>query len=84
MPTTIQTLGLDVETYTVKRLVAALRRLKSTQDVQIRGVYREVPGICQVFVQTTKTVDELDAWAYGTSAGCGVVGIFIIEPAPMV
>ena len=84
MSTTIQTLGLDVETYTVKRLVAALRRLKSTQDVQIGGVYREVPGICQVFVQTTKTADELDAWAYGASVGCGVVGIFIIEPAPMV
>lgn len=68
-------LGIDVRTKDKARLMARLRGLVSTVSVQDGGTYHEDPSYSQVWLDTSKTEGELDAWLYGTK-GIEYVGTF--------
>lgn len=69
-------LGIDVETYTAKRLYARLRRLKSTFSISIAGPYPGCLDYCQLHIITTLTEDQLDHWLWKTNHGAEYVGVF--------
>lgn len=71
----IFSLGIDVRTAHVCKLVSRLKRLKSTASAEHGGVYREDLSYSQVHIDTTMTEDELDAWLYA-GKGIDYVGVF--------
>lgn len=66
---------IDCETHGKAGLIRALRRLKSTIKVEDGGEYREDASYSQVWLDTTRTADEVDTWAYGVRVGSCVVGV---------
>lgn len=67
---------IDVETKDVKKLISRLSRLKSTIDLQDGGEYYfgGATGYNIIYIDTTKTVDELDDWLYSVNHGADYVG----------
>lgn len=57
-------IGIDVRTSDVKKLVGRLKRLRSTTEVEVGGTYRQDPAWSQVFVETSKTLEEFDEWLW--------------------
>lgn len=76
MTITCNRLGIDVETYTAKRLYARLRRLKSTVSISIAGPYRECREDCQLHIDTMMTEDQLEHWLWKTNHGADYIGVF--------
>jgi len=70
-------LGIDVRTKDDKKLIAALKRLKSTESVIDGGMYHDEIGYSQVHVDTTMTEDMLDDWLYRVKHGAEYVGVFV-------
>lgn len=68
---------IDVESQDVKRLVRRLKRLTSTIEVYSNGEYRHCPGYSQVFIDSTKTEQEIDDWLYQYS-NCDYVGVLTL------
>ena len=75
----VNTIGMDVQTNMARAVVRALRRLKSTVAVSRGDIYRNAEEYCQIYVRTTKTEEEMDAWADGTRLGQFIVGFFTVS-----
>lgn len=69
-------LGIDVTTRDARRLVARLKRLKSTQAAGIIGAYHEYPTLSQIWVETSRSVEDMGDWLWRVNHGCGHVGVF--------
>lgn len=67
---------IDVETKDVKKLISRLSRLKSTLSIEDRGEYNYsgATGYNIIYIDTTKTVDEMDDWFYSVDHGADYVG----------
>lgn len=72
----INHIGIDVDTNLKARMLAALRRLKSTVSVEDGGKYHEIPAQSVVRLSTTLTEEQVDEWACRVKAGAGYVGTF--------
>lgn len=72
----INRIGIDVDTHLKARMIAALRRLKSTVSVEDGGKYRESPAQSVVRLSTTLTEEQVDEWACRVKAGSGYIGTF--------
>ena len=72
----INHIGIDVDTHLKARMIAALRRLKSTVSVEDGGKYRESPAQGVVRLSTTLTEAQVDEWACRAKAGAGYIGTF--------
>lgn len=72
----INHIGIDVDTHLKARMIAALRRLKSTVSVEDGGKYRESPAQSVVRLSTTLTEEQVDEWACRVKAGSGYIGTF--------
>lgn len=71
-------LGIDVRTRDVKKLMAALRRLKTTHSVQDGGAYRMDASYSQVHIETKMGVEQLDDWLWRVKHGAEYVGVFVL------
>lgn len=72
-------LGIDIRTKDARRLIARLKRLKSTISVEYGGAYWEDPSYSQVHLTTTWSEGKLDDWLYRTKHGCQYVGAFELK-----
>ena len=68
-------LGIDVRTADSIKLRDRLAHLKSTIEVEYGGQYHEDPTWSQLWLTTTQTEDEVDAWLYA-GKGIDYVGVF--------
>lgn len=65
---------IDVETKDVNKLMRKLKRLKSTSVVENGGKYWQDTNYTQVWLESTKTVDEVEDWLYKFS-NCEYIGV---------
>lgn len=71
-------IGIDVATRDARRLVARLKRLKSTHAAGIIGTYHADPAYSQIWVDTGRSVEDLEDWLWRVNHGCDYVGVFEI------
>ena len=64
---------IDVETHDVNKLMGRLKRLKSTINVENGGMYRMGMEYSQVWLETTKSLEEVEEWLWRYS-NCDYVG----------
>lgn len=76
--TQVNKFGIDVETKDKKNLIRRLKVLKSTVSVTDGGCYHADVNYSQVWIETTKTEDELEGWLYKTK-GVEYLGLFRIS-----
>jgi len=55
---------IDVKTKGHKRIMAALRALKSTVKVEFGGEYHEDRAYCQIHLESSQSEDEIDNWLW--------------------
>ena len=73
----MNSLGIDVGTFCVEKIIRRLKNLKSTEDVRNGGRYHADESYSQILIRTTKTEEELDEWLYETKFGdCEIIGTF--------
>lgn len=73
---TVNHIGIDCDTRLQARMINALKRLKSTVNVQDGGKYHQSPAQCVVRLETTMTEEQVDEWAYRVKAAAGYIGTF--------
>lgn len=66
----VNKLGVDFDTRLGVHLASQLMRLKSVSKVVDAGGYVEDPSISKIYVATTMTESELDAWICGRKDLC--------------
>ena len=71
-------IGIDVATRDARRLVARLKRLKSTHAAGIIGAYHTDPTDSQIWVDTSRSVEDLEDWLWRVKHNCEYVGVFEI------
>lgn len=69
-------LGIDVSTKDIKKLLSKLRALKSTVSACDGGMYHEDRAYSQVHIRTTMTEAQLDHWLWTTQHGADYFGVF--------
>lgn len=65
-------LGINVATRDANRLIARLKRLKSTHAAGIIGTY---PAYSQIWVETSMSVEDIRDWLWRVKHGCWFVGV---------
>ena len=80
----VYALGIDVQTKSLKALIAKLRGLKTTVWCVDGGryFYGEVQPYSQVHLDTFMTESQLDNWLYTSAKGIEYVGTFVRETEP--
>lgn len=61
--TIVNSIGIDCDTHLQARMINALKRLKSTIQVQDGGKYRQSPEHCVVRLETTMTEEQVNGRA---------------------
>jgi hypothetical protein len=72
--------GIDVRTKDANKLLAQLKKLKSTKDFTGPYAYHEDGSYAQIRIQTTMTEDQVDLWLYSTKHGADYIGTFDANP----
>lgn len=75
---TLNTIGIDIESFCAKKAIRAIGRWVSTVAVEYRGAYREDPSYSQLSVTTSLTESELEKRLDGV-ADILYVGLFEIK-----
>jgi len=65
---------IDVKTHDVNKLMGRLKRLKSTSNVENGGMYHMGREYSQVWLETSKSLEEVDKWLWRYS-NCDYVGV---------
>lgn len=71
-------LGINVATRDANRLIARLKRLKSTHAAGIIGTRAEDPNWSRIWVDTSRSVEDIEGWLWRVSHGCWYAGVFEI------
>jgi len=74
---TVNSLGIDVATRDVKKLIGKLSRLKTTDSVVNGGMYLMGKNYSQIHIDTLMTENQLDDWLYTVDHGADYVGVFV-------
>lgn len=71
-------LGINVATRDANRLIARLKRLKSTHAAGIVGTRAEDPSWSRIWVETSRSEADVRDWLWRVSHGCWCTSVFEI------